>query len=823
MGFGWRQITEKFQGEEEKSFVAPRALVSDLLRRTCDTSTWGEGALEAEDRPMIGQERAEEAIRFACSVERPGYNLYVVCPAESGHLKPVTRFVEDLADRNPTPPDWVYVYNFDEPKAPIALKLKPGRGPEFQKAIKEAVKALLVEVPKTFASDDYIERSEAIDREPNHRIRALQERAAAEGMAIVSEDDDLRIVPLKDGVPMDEDDMARLPYQERRRLEAIIAQLQDELDDIIANLARWNRLSEEAHDALDREVGKEVIDRHLVPVARDFAGDEKMNRYLVALRNDILDNLDLFRLTDDEGLTAIEKLTGGLKSKLAKYAVNCFITQGDRLGAPVCVEQAPVYGELVGSLRTGTALDRPDYDFAALHPGAFHRASGGYLILDIEELLSFPFGWEVVKRTLRTGHIQIDTPNQWLGEYESEVLEPEPIPFDGKVLLVGSRYWHYRLDRLDPDYADHFKVMADYAQDMPRTSDTEQIYAMQLQEEAAERHLLPLSNEALGRLVEFAAREAEDAHRLSLHRQPLINLMVEADHLANADSRHQITSGDIIAAERARVRRLDLYRERSHDFIHEDYVKIDVTGAKVGQVNGLVVTGLELAFGQPCRITARARMGEADRPVIEQVVDILSEVDESGPSHAKGVMILGGYMQAKFLPNQPLSFSATLVFEQTYSMVDGDSASAAELCALLSAIAQVPLRQDIAMTGSVSQHGDMQAIGGVNEKIEGFFDICKGKGLTGHQGVIIPEKNISDLMLRDDVIEACRKGKFHIYPVSEVERAMEILTGMSVGKRAKGGVFPVGTLFHEVERQLESFEENRRRARRPWPAKARGK
>ncbi|TNE56959.1 MAG: ATP-binding protein [Alphaproteobacteria bacterium] len=823
MGFGWRQITERFQGDEEKSFVAPRALVGDQLRLVCDTSAWGEGAIEAEDRPMIGQERAEEAIRFACAVEHPGYNLYVVCPAESGHLKPVTRFVEELADRNPTPPDWVYVYNFDEPKAPIALKLKPGRGPEFQKALKETIKTLLLEVPEVFASDEYLEKSEAIDREPNDRIRALQERAAAENMAIVAEDDDLRVVPLKDGVPMDDEDIARLPYQERRRLEAIMAEIQDELDEIVANLARWNRLSEEAHEALDRETGKEVIDRYLVPVARDFAGDDKMNHYLISLRNDLLDNLDLFRQADEEVLSPIEKLTGGLKSKLAKYAVNCFITQGDRLGAPVCVEQAPVYGELVGSLRTGTALDRPDYDFAALHPGAFHRASGGFLILDIEELLSFPFGWEVVKRTLRTGLIQIDTPNQWLGEYEGEELEPEPIPFEGKILLIGSRYWHYRLDRLDPDYSDLFKVMADYAPDMPRTPQSERVYATQLQEEASERDLLPFSNEALGRLIEFAARQAEDATRLSLRRQPLINLMVEAGHKALSEGRHQVMSTDVIAAENARVRRLDLYRERSHEVIHEDYVKIDVTGAKIGQINGLVVTGLELSFGQPCRITARARMGEADRPVIEQVVDILSEVEESGPSHSKGVMILGGYMQAKFLPHQPLSFSATLVFEQTYGMIDGDSASAAELCALLSAIAQVPIRQDLAMTGSVSQHGDMQVIGGVNEKIEGFFDICKGKGLTGQQGVIIPEKNVSDLMLRDDVIEACRKGKFHIYPVSEVERAMEILTGMSVGKRGKGGAFPVGTLFHEVERQLETFEENRRRARRPWPTKAKSK
>lgn len=815
----------KTAGDGEESYIAPEPLTSDQLRRHCDTSSWDEDKQAGGERPhlLIGQERAAEAIEFACSVARPGFNLYVLSPPESGNLKHVSMFLRELGDKMPTPPDWVYVHNFDEPREPTALKLKPGRAPEFQNAMKRIVEKLLIDIPAAFESDDYIERAEDIDREANHRIQAIQERAAAENMTIININDDFRVVPLKDGEPMDQEDIERLPYGERRRIEEIAEDLQDELDEVVANLSTWQRRSQAAREELEREVGLKVIDRHLIPVAKEFAGDKKMNTYLAAVRRDILCNIELFASGGEEDLTPIEKLTGGSRSRLSRFDVNCFVTQSDRVGAPVRVESNPVYGELVGSLRTGTAIDRPDYDFVALHPGAFHKAAGGYLVLSIDELLTFPLGWDVVKRTLRTGQIQIDTPNQWFADYDTESLDPEPIPFDGKVILIGDRYLHYRLSKLDPEFAELFKVLADFAEDMPRDKITERQFGEILKNEAEFEGMLPMSHKALGRLVEFASRHAEDSRKVSLFMQPLIDLMAEAEHIARASGRSQVDQGDVKSAELARVRRLDLMRERAHEYISEELIKVETTGTQIGQVNGLVVTGLEHRFGRPCRISARVRMGEADRPVIEQVVDIQSQSELSGSSHSKGVMVLSGYLQSKFSPRQPLALSATLVFEQSHNFVDGDSASCAELCALLSAIAKVPLKQNMAITGAVSQYGDVQVIGGVNEKIEGFFDVCQAKGLTGDQGVIIPHKNVEDLMLRDDVVAACKAGKFRIYPVATIDRAIEVLTGMKAGKPKKGGTYPAGTLFYEVERRLAQFEEDRRRALRPWPTKSAGK
>jgi predicted ATP-dependent protease len=823
MNFGWRQITEKWQGGAGEDFRADGVVSPDRLRRQCDISSWPDDLMLSAEigATMVGQLRAVEAIAFASEMTRPGYNIYVLSPPESGNLEHVTDYLEELASQKPTPSDWVYVHNFKDPRKPMALRLKPGRAPQFQKAVAAAISQLQVSVPEAFESDDYIENAEAIDKQVNARITELQERAARAGMAIVNVDDDLNIVPIKDGEPMSSEAIEELPYEERQRIDLIVAEIQSELDEIVANLSTWERRSEEARAKLDKEVGIRVIDHALIPVAKAFSGDEKMNTYLNSLRADILQNLEIFKSHIEDQLTPIEKLTGGAKSKLSKYQVNCFVTQEDQVGAPVSIEDNPVYGELVGSLRTGTAIDRPDYDFVALHPGAFHEASGGFLIINIEDLLTYPLAWDVVKRTLRSGEIQIDTPNSWYADYDSESIEPEPIPFDGKVILVGDRYLHYRLTQLDSEFADLFKILAEFADDMARDTESEIEFARLFVDEAARDGMLPIAHNALARLVEFSARLAEDSGRLSLYLQPLKDLMSEAEHLARLAHRNEVGEKDIIQAERARIRRLDLLKERSHDYIVKDLIKVETSGAQVGQVNGLVVTGLEHRFGRPCRISARARMGEADRPVIEQVVDIQSESELSGSSHSKGVMVLSGYLQAKFLPRQPLALSATLVFEQSHSFVDGDSASCAELCALLSAIALVPIKQNLAITGAVSQYGDVQVIGGVNEKIEGFFDVCNGRGLTGDQGVIIPKMNVPDLMLRDDVVKACEKGQFHIYEVESVDRALELLTGMRVGARRKGSRYPSGTLFNEVEERLEQFEKDRRKAMRPWPIKAR--
>lgn len=820
MANGWlKNLWGEADDEVEKdSGIKPLAL--SKLRRRCDTSGWEFNT--SQDAPssskLLGQDRALGAIDFAANMGRPGYNVYVVSTDDGGYEQAITDHLKSIAGDMPTPADWVYVYNFEEPRHPKALKLKPGQGGRFKEAVEQAVLKLRGLLPAIFASDEYRARVDRITREASEAIDALQRRVDAAGMAIVStEDGGYIILPLRDGQPMSEVEIAALDPSERHRLEMIAADLQEELDETVAKLPEWQQRVHECIEDLNQDVCLKAIDQAFETLIASFSGSEQINEYLKALVGDILDNVDEF--ADDEVRAEALSQFAGKRDPLHRYKVIVVSSSDAGIGGPVVVESHPTYGRLTGSVQSAHDIASPSYDLTSITAGALHRAAGGFLVLDVEELLQLPMAWEVLKRTLRTGEITIDQPGEWFGEYGLETMAPEPIPLSCKVVLLGDRYLQYRLNILDTEFSDHFKVLADLNEEMDRSEKADETFARILSEIAREEDMRPFSASALGHLVEESSRLAEDAEKLALALTPMKDIMAEADHCASLNGNSLVGVDDIDHALRLRDERYAQFKERSQEFILREFVKIETKGMKVGQINGLVVTGLDHAFGRPSRITARARMGAADQPIIRQVVDIQSEVELSGATHSKGVLILSGFLQSRFSPDQPLSLSATLVFEQSYSFIDGDSASCAELCALLSAIGDIPLRQDVAITGAISQHGEVQAIGGVNDKIEGFFDICKARGLTGKQGVIIPESNIKDLMLRQEILEAVRHDHFAIWAIETVDDALEILTRMPAGVRESKGRFTAGSVNRSVEDRLEAFEEARRKSNRPWKRK----
>lgn len=807
---GWR-----LQSGDEKGMKI-KDLSPSMLRRRCDVTGWRFSSTDdiPESAWLLGQDRALEAIEFAAEMPRKGYNIFAICADDSGFRPGIQAHLKALADTMPTPSDWVYVYNFKDPQRPTALEVGAGKGPAFKHSVDKAVNNLRRTIPKIFGSDEYQARLEAIDREANDAIERLQNKADACDVTIISTGAGFKMVPLRDGRPMTEDDLDDLSDGERRRIEMIVEELEEELQAIVEKLPEWEERSQELRKELNEQVCQHAVERAMQPVIRDFGGKGKRNRYLEALFEDLMDNIELFD-TGAEEENPLAMLGGGQSDPFARYRVNVVVSRGDDVGAPVMVEDHPTYGRLVGSINQSSSLAGPAFDFMGIKPGALHKAHGGFLVINAEELIRMPLGWDVLKRSLRSEDIVIDTPNDWYGETGYDKLEPEPIPIQCKIVLVGDRYWHYRLSVVDPDFPDLFKVAADFAEDMNRSNGGDEAFAMVVAKIAREEVTRAFSAAAVGKLVEESARFAEDAEKVSVLIDPLRNLMLEAEYWASKNGHIQVSAEDVAHALRMRDRRLSQLRDRSQEYILREFIQIETTGSKVGQVNGLVVTGLEQSFGRPSRITARARMGDGLKPVIEQVVDIQSEADLSGSSHAKGVMILGGFLQERYAPDHPLSLSATLVFEQSYSFVDGDSASCAELCTLLSAIGNIPLRQDLAITGAISQHGEMMAIGGVNEKIEGFFDICAARKLTGDQGVIIPEANVKDLMLRPDVVEAVRSGQFAVYAVTSADEAMELLTGLKPGKRLRGK-FSRGSFNRKVEDRLATFENMRRKANRPW-------
>jgi lon-related putative ATP-dependent protease len=615
---------------------------------------------------------------------------------------------------------------------------------------------------------------------------------------------------VRDGEVMGPEEFKKLPPEEQEKLQKTVEDLQQNLQDVLQTVPTWQRELRERVRELNQEITTFAVGGLLNELRQKYNSQPAVVDYLDAVEKDIVENAQDFLKTEDlsgdknsenQLATFIARLRQG-QASMRRYQVNVLVDNHDLEGAPVVFEDNPTFQNLIGRTEHMAQMGALLTDFTLIKPGALHRANGGYLILDAREVLLQPYAWEGLKRTLNSRQIKIESIGQLLSVVSTISLEPEPIPLKVKIALLGDRLLYYLLSSLDPDFDELFKVQADFEEHMPRNTDTIKAYARLIATLARKDNLKPFHCSAISRVIEHTSRLVSDAEKISIRMRDVSDLLREADYWASERDSQTVQAEDIQKTIDSQTFRSDRLRERYQENILRETILIDTEGAKVGQLNGLSVIQLgTFAFAIPSRITARVRMGKGD------VVNIEREVELSGPIHSKGVLILAGFLGARYSKDKPLSLSASLVFEQSYSGVEGDSASSAELYALLSAIAEMPIKQSLAVTGSVNQHGLIQAIGGVNEKIEGFFDICKSRGLTGDQGVLIPKSNIKHLMLRQDVIEAVDSGNFHIYPIEHVDQGIELLTGVTAGELDSDGNYPDGTLNGIVQSKLAELAE----------------
>jgi len=759
-----------------------------LLRRRCSPEELPfQLSSELADAPaMIGQERAAEAVGFALRLRHKGYNVYALGPSGTGRHALVEDLLKSRAAGESTASDWCYVNNFADPQKPHCLELPTGQAAGLAAAMKHLIDELRVALPAAFENNEYRARREVIEQQQKARSEeafgGLQERADAKGIALIRTPMGLALAPKRDGKVMNPDDFEALSEDERKRIQQDMEQAQSELETIMRQVPQWEREHREAVRALNRDITGFAV-ANLIGEQRKAYGDlPEVIDYLDAVERDIKDNVEDFLPqpqqppeTGSGGAPVSAAAQAAMEDmRFRRYQVNVVVDNGGKTGAPVVYEDNPTYQNLIGRIEHLARFGALITDFNLILPGALHRANGGYLILDAERLVAGGYGWPALKRALQSGEIRIETIEQALSLATTVSLQPEPIPLDVKIVLVGSPLLYYLLSQRDEDFPELFKIAADFDDRVVRDNDATLLYARVIATIVRREHLRAFDRGAVALVVEQAARSAGDSERLSTSLRAIVELLQEADQLAADAGKEIVGVAEVQGALDAQLRRGDRIYRRMQEEIGRRTIRIETDGEVVGQINGLSVISLgALAFGNPTRITAQVRMGRGE------VVDIEREVQLGGPLHSKGVLILTGFLGGRFGASRPLSLHASLVFEQSYGGVDGDSASAAELFALLSALSEVPIRQSFAVTGSVDQHGVIQAIGGVNEKIEGFFDVCKTAGFTGRQGVVIPASNVKHLMLRGDVIAAVEAGQFRVVPMTTIDEGLEVLTGVA--------------------------------------------
>jgi lon-related putative ATP-dependent protease len=787
--------------------TAPDPLPPGLLYRRCDLDAL---AFDSTDElgdiaATLGQDRAVEALRFGAAMTAKGYNLFVLGPSGIGKHSVTRDFLETRAHGESVPPDRAYLYNFDDPNAPRLLTLAAGRGRRFAADLDSLCEELRSAIPAVFESDEYRNRVQELHRTFGKRqeqaIREIQQAAEAQDIALILSQTGFTFAPRSNGETLDPESFQKLPQAEQDRIEHAVEALQDRLQTTLQQFPKWRKESQQQLESLNEEMAQLAVGQVIADLRERYADLSAAVAHLDAVRRDVVENVDWLRQAErmhDDG--PIEPL-------LQRYRANVIVDHGEREGAPVVYENLPTYNHLIGRIEHRVMQGALLTDFSLVRAGALHRANGGYLVLDALELLRQPFAWDALKRTLAAGEIRIESLEQSYSIMSTVSLQPEPVPLDLKVVLLGDRMLYYLLAAYDPDFPDLFKVQADFEDDLERDADSQAQYARLIATLARRASVRPLDRSGVARVIEHGSRLADDSERLSMHGRSLVDLLNEADHFAGEAEAARIGQAHVQAAIDAQERRASRVRERMERAIQRDTIRIETSGAVVGQVNGLAVMQFGgYAFGKGSRITATARLGHG------QLIDIERRAQLGGNIHSKAVMIIGNFIGARYAADRPLSLHASLAFEQNYGGVEGDSASVAEVCALLSAIAGVGLSQALAVTGSIDQLGRVQAVGGVNEKIEGFFETCARRGFADGQGVLLPRANVPHLMLRAPVREAVEAGRFRVVPLDHVDDAIELLTGMPVGERDAEGVYPSGTFNRLVDERLAHLAEVRRHA-----------
>ncbi|MEI9989671.1 MAG: AAA family ATPase [Rhizomicrobium sp.] len=749
----------------------------------------------------VGQDRAMRALNFGAGMAQPGFNLFVTGPQGSGKRNSVRRALERLAAAMPAAPDIAYVFNFEQPHRPRALRFAAGDGVRFKAALAEFVAGLKTCMPRLFEGEDYRKRRSALEQDFHDAAEAAIDRlrrdAEAQGLALVERDRGFDFRPTRDGLAMSEDDYRALSKAERERLAEETRLLRGTLEKTMERLEALRLAAVEKIKALERQLGEHAIGALVAPLAQHFTQHREAHAHLAAIYKDVLGQIE-----------ALQALARGEERREAvpihRYEVNLIVDNASATGAPVVTLGLPSLTQLVGKVEHVTVMMTVVTDFRHIKAGALHHANGGFLLIDALDLARQDVSWEALKRALTTRKVKIESLSEIHDRASSVTIQPEPVALDVKIVLFGEAWVYQRLGQIDPEFADLFKVQADFSATALRNDENCAGLIAAMASMARTEGLKQLDRSGAARLIDEAARQAGDAEKISVRTGRLADLVREADHYAALSGMSLIGAEDIAAAVAARDDRSGRLKALEHELVQRRILFIDTEGEKAGQVNGLtVLSAAGFAFGMPARITAQVAPGEG------RIVDIERVAKFSGPSHVKGVQILSGYLSGAYATGRPLSIHASVAFEQSYGPIDGDSASAAELIAILSAIAQVPVRQSIAITGSINQHGQMQPIGGANEKIEGFFDICAARGLGGHHGVIIPAANVVTLMLREDVVEAARLGNFAVYAVETVDEAIGVLTGMTPGSRRRDGAFPRRSFNRKVQERLVDFSRPR--------------
>ena len=784
------------------------ALTPEVLYHACDISTLTFKTTDELEtsKEIIGQDRALEALKFGVGIKHDGYNLFVSGSTGLGKHTIVKHLLKTKVVDTPTPSDWCYINNFEHHHNPRILKLPAGYGRNLHNDMQQLIEDLLAAIPAAFETDEYNARVKEINDEltalEKSEFAKLGEKAANQNIAFMRTPGGYTLGPMQDDKVLTPQEFDKLPEKEREDAKKKIDELEKEINATIHKLPIWTRETRKKIKLFNREVTQLTVDQFIDELREKYSQLPDVLKFFNDIKNEIIEDVDAFRhqAADVISIPGLEQP----KVSFSQYQVNVLVDNSNVEGAPVIYEDNPTYNNLMGRIehlaQYGTLLT----NFTLIKSGALHRANGGFLIVDAHRLLTSPFAYEGLKRALRAKEVRIESLEKMLSVTSTISLEPEPIPINLKVVITGDRWLYYLLKKHDPEFNQLFKVTADFAEEIDRNSENTLLYARMIATFQHENKLKPFDQKAVALIIEDCARKIEDAEKISLHMENLLDLLREADYWAEHEKHDVVQRDDVQLALDTRIRRLDQLRELVHEQILRGTYLLETEGAKIAQVNGLSIFQLDsYSFGRPSKITATARLGTG------KVIDIEREVELGGSIHSKGVLILSSYMANRYAKEQPLSLSASLVFEQSYGMVEGDRASVAELCALLSAVAKLPIDQSFAVTGSVNQLGQIQAIGAVNEKIEGFFDICKARKLTGSQAVIIPASNVKHLMLRSDVVSAVKEKQFNVYAAETVDEVMELLTGKTAGKTDNDGIFPDDSINGMVQNQL--LEMNRKR------------
>lgn len=763
-------------------------------------------------KQIIGQDRAVEALNFGLKIQKKGFNIYTAGPRGTGKRTAVETFLKEIARSRPTPPDWIYVNNFDDPLKPNAIKLPAGRGREFQDDMENFARDMKRALTQSFESNEYSEKRQevinSVQEKQNEITQELDRKAKEAGFALRRSPVGIVLIPIINGKPVKKEDLPRLPPEKRKQIQQKRQELQDEIRNSMREFRNMEKEAQSAAEKLNRKVAEYALTPLFSELVEKSGDIEEIKEFLQDVKEDILDNLKMI-LGEEQQQPAqtppfLERMM--TKDPTQRYKVNLIVDNSDLEGAPVEVEMNPTYQRLLGKIEKEARFGALTTDYTMIRGGSLHKANGGFLIIPIENLLTKPFSWESLKRAIMNEEIEIEEVTERLGFLTTKSLRPESIPLNVRVILTGEPQLYHLLYMLDKDFKEIFKVKAEFDTSMERNEDNVKKYASFICTLCEKEGLKHLDRSGIAAVIEYGSRLAADKEKLSTLFAEVSDIIREADYYATEQESNYIRREHVDKALEEKVYRSNLVQDKIKELIARGTLLIDIDGEEIGQVNGLSVINLgDYQFGRPTRVTAGIGVGK------EGIVDIEREAEMGGPIHTKGVQILSGYLNDKYAEDVPLSLTARLVFEQTYSGVEGDSASSTELYALLSTLSEKPIKQYLAVTGSVNQKGEVQAIGGVNEKIEGYYEVCKTIGLNGKQGVVIPQSNVKNLMLKEEVVNAIKEGKFHLYSVETIEEGIEVLTDIAAGEKKPDGTYPENTINHIVQKRLKEMAESVRR------------